>query len=103
MESTLYSVAFRVSETHFSVVVVLTEGNIVRMRSYDPAEVCIREIVAANGPPYTHLKIADVILCYGTEKDIAEMTRLIEAGQWIEGLRFITRGYRFRPDLGDGT
>lgn len=102
-ESSLYTVPFRVSETHFSVVVVLTEGNLMRMRAYDPAEVNIPAIRAASGPPYTELEVADIVLCFGTDADIIEMSRLITEGQWVKGLRFITRGYRFRPDLGDGT
>lgn len=101
-ESNLYTIPFRVSFTQFSVVVVLTEGNLTRMRVYDPAEVDIQAIRAGSGPPYTELELADVIICFGTEADITEMTRLITAGQWMEALRYITRGYRFRPEVGDG-
>jgi hypothetical protein len=78
-------------------MIILQDGNIERMRAYDPVEVPL-SMLPSN---YAGLRLKDVTVTYATDEDIKEMERLAQQGEIRDALRYLTRGFRFRPDRGD--
>jgi len=67
------------------------------MKAYDPVEVPIKDLP----PEYSGLTFKDVIVTFATDADVAHVEQLARAGQGREALRYLTRGFRYRPDRGD--
>lgn len=90
-------IPWQVDATHYSLMIVLQEGNIERLREYDPVEVPLTML----GPKFAGLQLRDVTVTYATDEDIREVERLGQQGDIRGALRYLTRGFRFRPDRGD--
>lgn len=95
-EPKLYTIPFMVSATHFSLMIVLLQEGIDRIRAYDPAEVPLKEIPPMPGT------LKDIIITYATPEEMQTVIQLTKAGKGFDALRLLTRGYRFRPERGDG-
>lgn len=82
------------------IVIVLADENIERMKRYDPAE-----IVWADLPSeYSSRRPGAVAVAFATAEDQAEIERMsrTDPENWKErALKLISRGFEFRPDLGD--
>ena len=98
----LYTIPLQVSPLHYSLFVILTDENLERIKNYDPAEVVTKEIVKALGPPFDWLTLRDIVITYATADEVPVVDRLLTEKKVDEALKLLTRGYRFRPDLGDG-
>ncbi len=92
----MLTIPIRINATEYSIFVVLEDENLTRMRWYDPAEV-----VTSKMGEWAKLKVRDIIIGYGSADDIAEVHRLSAEGKGKEALRLLTRGWKFRPLLGD--
>lgn len=93
----LMIIPFEVSPTEYSVMIVLREGNIERIRAYDPVEIPLKHLPTQ----FAERTLKDVIVTYATDEDGAKAEALARAGKATEALRHLTHGYRFRPDRGD--
>lgn len=92
-------IPFQVTQTEYSVFVVLRDHNLDRIRDYDPAEF---PVAITHTPWVTNLRLKDVLIGYATPDDWREVERLSRYGEITDALRLLTRGYRYRPDRGDG-
>lgn len=91
-------IPFQVSPFAYSMVVVLSEESLERIKVQDPAEV----ITAMFGAPWTGLRVCDVIITYATREDQPTIDDLVARKDVSALLKFLTRGYAFKPDTGDG-
>lgn len=82
---------------HFDVIVICDDMVLERMRRQDPAQLH----VPAMGEPWASLKLRDVFLTYETPEDTAKVIALFRDGKHREAMKFLFRGFEFRPDLGD--
>jgi hypothetical protein len=88
----------QVSQGEYALFVVLEDDNIVRMKEYDPAEVDLHKL----GPPWNKLRLRTVIVGYlAPGEDTKEFHRLIGEGRPKAAIRYLNRGFRFRPERGD--
>jgi hypothetical protein len=76
-----------------AVVVVLGSDNVERMAVGDPAEIDWR----ASGFTLVNPRI---LLCY--EKDQAALMRVIQTKDIRRILKYLSRGFKDRPEKGDG-
>lgn len=96
-DTQLRVIPWQVDATHYSLMIVLQDGNIERLREHDPVEVPLTML----GPKFAGLQLRDVTVTYATDEDIREVERLGQQGDIRDALRYLTRGFRFRPDRGD--
>jgi hypothetical protein len=99
-DTPLMVIPFNFGEGWYSIMIVLQEGNVSRIRAHDPAVVQVADIMA-HVPSTSMGHLRDVIVTYATAEDIAYVERCADEGRPSDGLKRLTRGYRYRPDLGD--
>jgi hypothetical protein len=90
-------IPFSVNRHEYSVFVGIPDESIDRMRAYDPVEVPIRNLPEK----WRSYRLKDVIIGYCTQEDYDTILPLIKADDFQGALRHLTRGFRYRPDLGD--
>jgi hypothetical protein len=90
-------VPFRVSDTQYSIFVVLSEENIRRIKTYDPAEVSIPKLPAE----WQALRLREVLIGWATPREIADLQACNDTEAVAAQLKKLTRGFAFRPQLGD--
>jgi hypothetical protein len=97
----MITIPFQVSATEYSVYIGLGDDNIERVRQYDPAEVVLSQL----GEPFQRLKLKDIVVGYCSEDDFKKVQEIYHAEPTNAGmkkaLRYLTRGYKFRPEFGD--
>lgn len=86
-----------INESCYDLFIILDEDNVARMKAYDPAEVVTGNFSAK----FMEHKVRNIILMYGTAKEIELFTRMCQAGEVRGALRLLSRGYRWRPESGD--
>ena len=82
------------------LVIVLDETSIDRIKRYDPAEVQWPLLPAM----YSSRRPATIAVAFATKSDQAEIERMAASGDpdWKEkAIKFISRGFQYRPDQGD--
>lgn len=93
----MLTIPIPISDTEYILFVALSDGNISRIKQYDPAEIIFSkfrdsEIVSTRS-------LNRVIIGYATVKEMAEIVGgKVTVGEW---LKKINRGWNFRPELGD--
>lgn len=90
-------IPFMVDEGHFNIFVVLEDENLRRMKAYDPAQFALDKLPGE----WRSRKLNVVIIGYATPADLAHVKHLADAGVPDAVLVFLSRGFAFRPDLGD--
>lgn len=90
-------VPFKVSDAQYSLYVILEPENIDRIWQHDPAEVTLNKLPA----PWSEMKLKDVVISFATPSDMEEVHRLLAANKPQDALRFLSRGFRYRPDASD--
>lgn len=96
----MFLIPFQINEQEYSLFIGLQNENWERIREYDPAEVRLREVVRQK-PLFGSLRLRDVIVGYVTDEDINVAMGKFLAGKPQEAMRFLTRGFRYRPEAGD--
>jgi hypothetical protein len=92
-----FIIPFQVSPTQFSIMVILSEGSIERIKQYDPSEIVV-------GNEWDHLKLDRVIIGHLTDSEMDKLEQRIKLGWKVDPIticRSISRGFQYRPDLGD--
>jgi len=83
-----------VDQKSYSLFVILEDSNIDRIKKYDPAEVTVDKI----GSSWSTLKIKDVVIMYASQEEVMEIS---QSRNPIALLRKLSRGFVYRPELGD--
>lgn len=98
MKTEVLIIPFQISATQFSLLVVLQDGNIERMKAKDPGEIPVHELMAKMAP----LTLRDVILAHATAAEAKQLLKDSLLGVKI-GAAFhkLFCGWQYRPDLGD--
>jgi len=91
----VYVIPFQLNAREYSIFVVLQEEGLKRIRAYDPAQVNVQ----ALGPAFTHLRLKDIHVGYATDSEIREVLRLAELGRVQDGLKWLSRGFEFKPEF----
>jgi len=86
-----------VSEHDYDLFVILQDDNIARIKTYDPAEI----LTASFPQSHQARKIRNVVIMYATEKEVAKVIAMCEAGDLNNALKYLSRGWVFRPECGD--
>lgn len=94
----MFTIPFQISETEFSIMIVLQDENIERMKEYDPAELSLPLL---SGPFLNVLDLRDIIISYATADDYQKVTELCRRREPHKALKYLSRGFKFRPDKGD--
>jgi hypothetical protein len=81
------------------VVIVLSDDNIERIRKYDPAQVEWMQLP----DEICHRSPQTIGIAFATADELREIERLSVAdADWKEkALKMLSRGFEYRPDLGD--
>lgn len=93
----MFLIPFQISKDSYNIFAVLCDDNIERIHGYDPAQIDI----AKMGPEWSRLRLNVVLIGYATPDDVTQMTEMIQAGRAPEALKYLSRGFAFRPDKGD--
>jgi len=97
-EDVLVVIPFQVSADRYSMFVGLQASNLERIQAYDPAEVAAGDLP----PPYDRLRLQDIIIGWVTPEDLTAIEDGVAACDIRGVMQRLTRGYRYRPDRGDG-
>jgi hypothetical protein len=84
------------NDVHDQLVIVLNRQSLERMQCADPAKIKMAEITKKDGRTLLQPTIS---VCY--EEDEAALTKLVQASDIKAVLKYLHRGWDFRPDLGD--
>lgn len=76
------------------VMIILGPDNIERMKEQDPFEVKWFEFPWREEPGV-------VAVTYADDELMAQVTELAKAGKTIEAAELATKGWKFRPEMGD--
>lgn len=97
----MFVIPFQVSETEYSVFVGIDDEGLSRMKEYDPAELVLSKLPLEK-LHLQDLKLKDVLFGYCSESDAQHVMKLMtEANSSRPGLQYLTRGWKFRPEMGD--
>lgn len=96
----MLTIPFKVSDLHYSIMVVFQDENLERIRAYDPAEISVPQIEQEMTLSH-NLRLKDVIVTYANPADMEHLEELWRQDKGHEALRFLCRGWKYRPDAGD--
>jgi selenocysteine lyase/cysteine desulfurase len=80
-----------------SLVIVLGDDNIERIKQYDQAEVQWRELPWKYSSRQPHT----IAVAYATPQEMQIIEQLAREGKQQQAMELVTRGFQFRPDRGD--
>ena len=87
----------QVSTNEYSVFLVMGESNVQRIKEWDPAVFSPLKL----GHPWNSMKLRDVVIMYASPGEIELLDQVKSLEQLKDYLRLLSRGFKFRPDLGD--
>jgi hypothetical protein len=93
----VYIIPFQVSETEYSVFLVLNDGNIDRIKAYDPAEFAPEKV----GKEFYPFKLKNIVVGYCTDEEERELKTLRDYRAVQTFLRRLSRGFKYKPESGD--
>lgn len=91
-------IPFEVTPGKYSVAIILGDDHIARIRGYDPATVALADLPA----DWHDKELQDLVVAYATDAEQRTAVELCRQGKSADAIRLVTRGFRFRPDVGDG-
>lgn len=93
-----FLIPMRRSAEHYDLIVIYDDKAFERMRAHDPAQVNLSMI----GEPWTSLKLRQIWETHESAEDTKKVIDMIRAGGQTQAvLKFLFRGFEYRPDLGD--
>lgn len=90
-------IPFKVARDEYSVFVILEDENLKRMKENDPAQLNIWKMP----DEYRRMKLRDVIISTPAPEDVAEAVLLIRSGKAGDALKYLSRGFAYKPKEGD--
>jgi hypothetical protein len=89
-------IPFSTHPTEYEIFVVLLDENVSRIKAYDPAEV--KAIIT---PEFKHKKLKTVYIGYCKNEEVRHLLTLAQSGKVVEALKYLTRGFEYKPEQGD--
>lgn len=96
----MYVLPFQTTPEEYSIFVLLDDEGIERIKAYDPAQVDVAKTLAGM-PVRPGQRLMHIIIGYANQEDMKHVLELFQQGLRAEALKFLSRGFEFRPDLGD--
>ena len=93
----MLSIPVRLNETEYVLFIALQDANIERIKQYDPAEVVLEKL----GGDWAKLALKQIHITYATEEDERTITELFREGNVRDAVRFMRRGFKYQPTMGD--
>lgn len=91
-------IPFSIKQGMYSLMFVLEQDSIDRIKEYDPAQINLQDLTE----PFRSMKLDEIHITFGNKEDMAFV---MSQEQGVEGLKkvlqHLTRGWKFRPELGD--
>src|SRR5678816_3209342 len=94
----MFVIPFQLEAGRDSLWIVLEDENLDRIKEYDPAEV----LTSKMPKQWRSSPVNSIVIAYATPEDRDEVFRLTREGDSATALRILSRGFRFRPETGDG-
>lgn len=82
-------------EDSYTLCIILQQGNIDRIKAYDPAEIDVEDFPRE----IRRLDIKNIQIMYATKEEMDEF--IAHPDQTYPLLKKLARGWQYRPDLGD--
>lgn len=100
----MLALPWQVDATTYSVLIALGDESLERIRDHDPG--VIEMLKVRQQTPWIErrgLQLRDIVITYASAEDFAEVKRLATRDVPARDVvKYLTRGYADRPDLGDG-
>lgn len=97
MKTDLMLIPFKISEKSYRLIIVLLDHNLERIKRYDPCVFNMRQLAEFAG-----LECAGIMVAYCTPEEKEQiLLNIATGGKLSETLELLTRGFEYRPDLGD--
>jgi hypothetical protein len=97
----MFVMPFQVTDTEYSIYVGFTQDSMQRMMAYDPAELQLSKLPLDRFRELG-LTLKDIVFGFCSEQDQEHAMKLMqEADDPRPGLQYLTRGFVFRPRMGD--
>lgn len=93
----MLTIPTQINDKEFSLLIILQDENVERIKQYDPAEIVLTKL----GGKFRGLTLKDIVIMYATEGEIKQVTEMFRQGNAADALKLLSRGFAFRPDLGD--
>jgi hypothetical protein len=86
-----------ISESEFVVFLVIEDENIERLKEHDPSHLELDKL----GLPWSGMKLHHLTFLYATPEEAKAVASTKSKEQMRDLLRNLSRGFRYRPELGD--
>lgn len=93
----MLTIPIPLNHSEMNLIIVFEDENLDRLKLYDPAEVPLSKM-----GPYGALKIRSIGIMYATQEESAKVVELIRQDKLQEALQLLSRGFKYRPEMGDG-
>ena len=98
----LMVIPFQVSKEEYVIMIVLQDGNIKRIKSYDPVDAPLKHLADMGRGLFEHLKLKSIAIAYCTPEEAQKIQDMCAQGRVIkEVLDLLARGWEFHPEQGD--
>lgn len=92
----MMTIPLQVNSGEYDLVIILEDENIERLKGYDPGEVDISKL-----GPFSNLRVRRIQIAYANPEEVKLIGLCNTRGQLAETLNNLSRGWKFRPELGD--
>lgn len=92
----MMTIPLQVNSVEYDLVIVLEDENIERLKGYDPGEVDISKL-----GPFSNLRVRRIQITYANPEEVKLIGLCNTRGQLAGILNNLSRGWKFRPELGD--
>lgn len=93
----MMTIPLALNNTFYTLFVILEAENVTRLRANDPAEIVLDKL----GQDWAQMILKDVVILMPSNEDLQIAMDLFKADKAKEAMRYLTRGWHFRPDQGD--
>lgn len=101
MTTKLMVIPFQVNPEEYVLLIVLQDGNIERLKKYDPIDAPLKH-VNGMGRGFEGLKLKSVAIAYCTPEESQQIQDGCAMGKTIKSvLNIVSRGWEFHPEQGD--
>lgn len=93
----IMTIPMQVSEEEYIFIIALPQESLDRLKQHDPAQLPVYKM----GEPFNKLRIREIHIAYYDEQDDQKIRRLVAEYDIKGAIKVLTRGWKFRPELGD--
>ena len=91
-------IPFQINPQEFSLFVALDPEGVGRIEEHDPAQVDMRKLPRV----WQGLRLCIILIGYATADDMAHVMEMLSSGGDSEkALKYLSRGFMFKPEAGD--